>query len=205
LILRLVEQEKNKPLKIVYAGIRGSGKCTNLKAILESVEKPGIIGLANVIDHSLGNSLMDYLLFDITPKYSTTIRVFLITLSPTLHRELSRDIILSGIDGVVMVIDSNVGLFHTNMKAYREISETLSVVNTREKIEAPVIIQYNKRDIKNRLPVPYLQSRLNPRELPSVSSVANQGKGVLSTFRTVLSAAMETRESRIRNLIGHHS
>lgn len=201
----LVEQRKRRPIKIIYTGIKGSGKSANLKAILESIEKPAINGLANVIDYSLGNSLMDFLLFDITPRFSTLIRVIVLTLSPTLHRELSRNIILSGIDGVVMVVDSEVGLFHTNMRAFREVSEAVSIVNAREKIITPVVIQYNKRDIKNGLPIRYLQSRLNPKGFPTVESIANQRKGVLSTFRTILTAAMEAREARIRGLIGSYS
>ena len=193
-----------KPLKIVYAGIRGSGKSENLRAIIENLEDPSIREHAHVVDYSLDNSVMDFLILEITPRFAPSIRVVLLTVCPTVQREMSRDILLSGVDGVVVVVDSAADLFRSNVKVVQEIVGALSIVDSRQRSRTPVVIQYNKRDLSNRLPLDYLQSQINRDGLPWIAASAGRGNGALSTFRRVLEAAMETRESRLGSAVGYH-
>jgi signal recognition particle receptor subunit beta len=193
-----------RPLKIVYAGIKGSGKSANLRAIIDNLEDPSIREFAHVSDYSLDNSTMDFLLLEITPRFSPAIKVLILTVSPTIHREMSRDILLSGVDGVVVVIDSKADLFRINLKVLQEVVTSLSIADSRQKTKTPVIIQYNKRDLTDRLPLRYLQSQVNQAELPWITACSSQGKGALSTFRKILAIAMESRDSRIRSSIGYY-
>jgi len=117
---------------------------------------------------------------------------------------MSRDLIASGVDGIVLIVDSGVARFHTNMKAIRELSESLSITGAGEEETTPVVIQFNKRDIKDKLPISYLQSQLNLDSYPWVPSAAGKGKGVLRTFRKALTAALESRNSRFRSSSGYY-
>jgi len=200
---RIPGQQRGRPLKIVYAGVRGSGKSANLRAIADCLKDPAMAGLANIIDYSLDNALMDFLFLDFTPRFSEAVRVLVLTLSPTLQRETCRDVLVGGVDGVVLVIDSNVDAFQTNVRAMREISETLAMADAKRKSSTPVIIQYNKRDVGERLPLRYLQSRLNQNGYPWVASVAARGRGVLSTFRSIISSAIEARDARMTKMAGY--
>ncbi len=191
-----------RPLKIVVAGAQGSGKSENLKTILGYAEKQSMKGLFRVIDYSLGNELMEFLLLEINPQHSSAMHVVIFTMSPALHREMSRDLIASGIDGIVLIVDSGVARFQTNMRAIREMSESLSITGAEEESAVPVIIQFNKRDIKDKLPIPYLRSQLNLEDYPWVASAAGKGKGVLRTFRKALTAAIESRNSKFRSQSG---
>jgi signal recognition particle receptor subunit beta len=51
----------------------------------------------------------------------------------------------------------------------------------------PCVIQYNKRDLPNAAPVPYLEYMLNrrARRVPSFESVASRGVGVFDALNTV--------------------
>lgn len=190
-------------MKIVYAGMRGSGKSANLKAIAGCLKDPAMSDLANVIDFSFDNALLDFLFLDFTPRFSDAVRVLVLTLSPTLQRETCRDVLVGGVDGVVLVVDSNVGAFHTNARAVRSISETLAIADAKRKGSTPVLIQYNKRDVGERLPLRYLQARLNQNGYPWVASVAARGRGVLSTFRSIISSAIEARDVHMTKMAGY--
>jgi len=193
-----------RPLKIVYAGIRGAGKRTNLRVIREALEQPSLQGLVSLAGHSIGDSLMDFLLLDLTPRFSAPLRVLVLKLCPTLHREMTRDILIGGVDGVVLVVDSEVGVFPASVKAYAEVCEALAVSDAREKEPTPVLVQYNKRDLQDRLPIWYMQSELNQRRFQWVSAIAREGKGVLPVFRSIVMAAMETRDLRLKSMAGYH-
>jgi hypothetical protein len=159
--------------------------------------------LALVTDCSFGNSMMDFLVFEIVAGYSPSIRVMLLTLCPTLHRDMSRDILISGVDGIVLVVDSRVGALSKNISAMREVDESKALSRAGNGGSAPLIVQYNKRDVNDRLPLQYLQSRLNPMNCPWVASVAGDGRGVLSTLRIALSAALEWRGLQMKRAVGY--
>ena len=55
----------------------------------------------------------------------------------------------------------------------------------------PIVIQWNKRDLPNALPVGSLAASLNPTGLPVHEAIATEGKGVIETFGTVLKLALE--------------
>ena len=149
-----------------------------------------------VTDCSLGNSRMGLLLCELTLPCSLAIRVMLLTLCPTLQRQISRDILVGGVDGVVLILDSRAGVFASNLRAVREVNEALALADARKKGSTPVVLQYNRRDAEDRLPLRYLQSQANSKGHPWVAATAAEGKGVLTTFRMIMSMVVKVRESR---------
>ena len=51
--------------------------------------------------------------------------------------------------------------------------------------EIPVVLQYNKRDLPNALPIEILNERMNPRNYPFYEAIAVKGVGVEDTLKAV--------------------
>ena len=49
----------------------------------------------------------------------------------------------------------------------------------------PTVMQWNKRDLPNIVPVSDLSQKLNTRRLPEFEAVAFQGEGVFETLKTI--------------------
>lgn len=72
-----------------------------------------------------------------------------------------------------------------NLISFKDLEENLHYYG--KKIETiPLIIQYNKRDLANILPLEELNQKINRLNLPYFEAVAVQGKGVFETL-TMLS------------------
>ena len=49
----------------------------------------------------------------------------------------------------------------------------------------PYVVQYNKRDLPNAIPMAELEEALNPTKVPSFEAVAPKGIGVFDTLKAV--------------------
>jgi signal recognition particle receptor subunit beta len=47
------------------------------------------------------------------------------------------------------------------------------------------VIQYNKRDLPNGMPLEEMRERLNKRRVPDFEATANTGQGVFETLKMV--------------------
>src|SRR4029079_16631540 len=70
-----------------------------------------------------------------------------------------------------------------NLDALANLKENLEA-NEIDPGEIPTVLQYNKRDLPNALPVEILNERLNPRALPFFEAVAMKGQGVEETLKS---------------------
>jgi len=82
----------------------------------------------------------------------------------------------------VFVADSQEPVLDANLDALANLKENLEA-NEIDPGEIPTVIQYNKRDLPNALPVEILNERLNPRGLPFFEAVAMKGQGVDETLK----------------------
>jgi hypothetical protein len=56
----------------------------------------------------------------------------------------------------------------------------------------PLVIQYNKRDLANIMPVDELNRKINVRKVPHNAAVAVSGEGVLDTFKLITRELMQS-------------
>jgi signal recognition particle receptor subunit beta len=49
----------------------------------------------------------------------------------------------------------------------------------------PYVVQYNKRDLPNTVPVGEMRNALNPRGVPDFEAVASEGGGVFDTLKAI--------------------
>ncbi|HET9491554.1 MAG TPA: ADP-ribosylation factor-like protein [Methylomirabilota bacterium] len=172
--------------KIVYYGPGVAGKTANLQFVYRSLpqtNKGNMISLATGDDRTI--------FFDFLPVTALTVRGFetrfqLYTVPGQPHYNMTRRLVLRGVDGLVFVADSQFDRLRENVESLRNLAENLREYQY-ELGEMPYVIQYNKRDLPNAAPLDYLEYVLNrgTRRVPSFEAVATEGTGVFDTLNTV--------------------
>src|SRR5436190_2086018 len=172
--------------KLVYYGPGMAGKTANLQFVhrcLPDDNRGNMISLATGDDRTL--------FFDFLPVSATSVRGFttkfqLYTVPGQSRYNMTRKLVLRGVDGVVFVADSQWDRLKENVESLRNLKENLKEYEYNLD-ELPYVIQYNKRDLPNVAPVEYLDFLLNrrARRVPSMEAVAVGGQGVFDTLNTV--------------------
>ena len=193
--------EKVIHFKIVYYGPGVAGKTANLQYVhrtLPSTNKGNMISLATGDDRTI--------FFDFLPVQALSIRGFetrfqLYTVPGQVHYNMTRRLVLRGVDGIVFVADSQWDRLRENVESLRNLEDNLKQYEISLD-EIPYVVQYNKRDLANIAPVDYLEYMLNrrTRRVPFFEAVATEGKGVFDTLNTVsrMVLAAEFGEGRKR-------
>ncbi|HEV7743655.1 MAG TPA: GTPase domain-containing protein [Pyrinomonadaceae bacterium] len=170
--------------KIVYYGPGLCGKTTNLQHIFESTAPQArgkLISLATETDRTL--------FFDFMPLELGTVRGFktrfhLYTVPGQVFYDASRKLILKGVDGVVFVADSQEERMDANVESLYNLEENLQTQGY-DLMKLPYVLQLNKRDLPNIIPVDDLAAELRRKEEPVVEAVAASGDGVFDTLKAV--------------------
>jgi len=181
--------------KLVYYGPGLCGKTTNLQHIYKKVDpgaKGKLISLATESERTL--------FFDFLPLELGTIRGFktrfhLYTVPGQIFYEASRKLILKGADGVVFVADSQLERVEANIQSLADMRQHLGDQGI-DPDKIPLVIQYNKRDLPNAIPIDELQKTLNPRNLPWFEAVAPQGTGVFETLKAIAKFVMQELQKK---------
>ncbi len=181
--------------KIVYYGPGLCGKTTNLQYIYDSTaptSKGKLISLATETDRTL--------FFDFMPLELGTVRGFktrfhLYTVPGQVFYDASRKLILKGVDGVVFVADSQEERMDANVESLYNLEENLES-NGYELTKIPYVLQLNKRDLPNVVPVEDLVAELKRNNEPVHEAVASTGVGVFDTLKSVAKQVLtELRKS----------
>jgi signal recognition particle receptor subunit beta len=184
--------------KIVYYGTGLCGKTTNLQFIhqnLQPEQRGKMVSLATNEDKTL---FFDFLPIELENIRRFKMRFHLYTVPGQVYYRATRLAVLTGVDGVILVIDSQIGRMEENLFSLKELEKNLRQYG--KKIETtPLIIQYNKRDLPNILSVEELNKKINYLNVPYFESVAIEGKGVFESLtmiaRMLWKAINEVRSS----------
>ncbi len=170
--------------KIVFYGPGLCGKTTNLQWIYKKTNpdsKGKMISLATETERTL--------FFDFLPLALGEIRGFktrfhLYTVPGQVFYDASRKLILKGVDGVVFVADSQIERMEANIESIENLR--INLTEQGYNLDSiPFVIQYNKRDLPNVVPVVEMKKALNPRSVPDFEAVAADGTGVFDTLKAI--------------------
>jgi hypothetical protein len=75
-------------------------------------------------------------------------------------------------------------MLDANLESYENMRQNLEA-NEIDPDEVPLVLQYNKRDLPNALPIEILNERMNPHSAPFYEAVAVKGVGVEDTLKAV--------------------
>lgn len=177
--------KKQLVFKIVYFGPGMSGKTTNLLFIHRKVfdkYKGDMVILDTEEERTL---FFDFFPVSLGSVQGFALKIHLYTIPGQVYYEASRKIILEGADGVVFVADSNPDRLDDNLDMYRRMMINLNSFGV-DLDSFPIVLQYNKRDFKELIPIGQLEELL---ELPDgflvTESVATSGTGVMRTLQLI--------------------
>jgi len=170
--------------KIVYYGPGLCGKTTNLQFVYQKTApeaKGKMISLATETERTL--------FFDFLPLALGEIRGFktrfhLYTVPGQVFYDASRKLILKGVDGVVFVVDSQEERMDANIESLENLRDNLEEQGY-DLDKLPFVIQYNKRDLPNLIPVEDLRREFNLKGVPDFEACAATGEGVFETLKAV--------------------
>jgi signal recognition particle receptor subunit beta len=170
--------------KIVYYGPGLGGKTTNIQWIYQRTaagNKGQMVSLNTENERTL---FFDFLPLDLGQIRGFRTRFHLYTVPGQVFYEASRRLILRGVDGIVFVADSQVERMEANVESLESLRANLALQGY-DADRVPTVLQWNKRDLPNTIPVQDLAAKLNPREVPAFEAVAFRGDGVFETLKMI--------------------
>jgi len=171
-------------VKVVYYGPGLGGKTSSLQYIHRALRpelRGQLVSLATSIDRTL---YFDFLPVKLPKVKGFTIRMSLYTVPGQVHYNATRKLVLQGCDGVVFVADSQTARHDANVESIKNLDDNLRGHGLNP-TTVPMVIQYNKRDLKNILPFGQMEEDLNKRKAKSFETCALSGTGIFDTLRTI--------------------
>ncbi|MDQ6693459.1 MAG: GTPase domain-containing protein [Chloroflexota bacterium] len=170
--------------KLVYYGPGLSGKTTNLKYIYGTVPNQARGDLLSIDTETERTLFFDFLPLDLGRVHGYQVRFHIYTVPGQVLYERTRVAVLNGSDGVVFVADSQRPKLAENVRSLQELARNLTQQGKRF-LEFPLVMQYNKRDMPEVLPLEVMEKYLNSMKVPTYEAVASKGVGVFDTLRTI--------------------
>lgn len=170
--------------KIVYYGPGMCGKTSNLQYIHSQVPREAKGDLLSIATETERTLFFDFLPLDLGKVRGFSTRFHLYTVPGQVLYERTRVAVLNGADGVVFVADSQRDKLQEDIKSLQELARNITRQNKKFS-EFPIVLQYNKRDIPNALPVPIMDKYLNPLNWQRYDAVATTGVGVFDTLKAI--------------------
>jgi len=178
-------QQKEIVVKIVYYGPAFSGKTTNVRKLHDLIPSKLVGSLATLDTDDERTLFFDY--FPIKAgaigRYKLKLQIY--SVPGQAYYRSTRKMVLQNADGVVFVADSQASEIEHNIVAFSDLEENLRAYGV-DMESFPIVIQYNKRDLKNILPTDFLDRKLNLRGYPYCEGSAVEGKGVLEAFNGIV-------------------
>jgi len=176
---------KEITVKIVYYGPALSGKTTCLKYIYSNKEfqkKGKLITLDTDGDLTL---FFDFLPIEIGQLGDYSIKMQLYTVPGQVSYDATRKLVLQGADGVVFIADSQVIMRDQNIESFDNLKENLKANNIAYS-EIPIIMQFNKRDLKEILPIDNINDDINQENRPFFPTIATTGENIHEALHTIM-------------------
>ncbi len=177
-------QAKRIHCKIVYYGPSLGGKTTNMQWVYNQVvgnEKSDMFSLPTDVERTL---FFDFLPLNVGEIRGFETRFHLYTVPGQVVYDSLRRPLIRGLDGVIFVADSQAERMEENVSALDNLEKNLEMQGYNLN-EIPLVLQYNKRDLPNALPVADLRTALNRFNAPDFEAQASNGKGVMESFKTI--------------------
>jgi len=192
----MVEEDGETRLKIVYFGVGLSGKTSNLQYVYAKTEPER---RTEMVSHATETERLLWFTFapvSLPPLRGKPVRIGLYTVPGAVFYDESRRTILDGVDGVVLVVDTQAERLEQNIESLAQLEANLAGHGRRLE-DTPFVIQYNKRDLPNRMPLADVDKALNRRHVPFYDAIAPSGVGVFDTLKGCAKLVVERERERV--------
>lgn len=183
-------------LKIVYYGPSLSGKTSSLQYIHSRTrpERRGeLISLKTREDRTL---YFDYMQFEMGEISGLKPRFNIYTVPGQVYYRGTRKLVLKGVDGIVFVADSQTKRLNENVQAIHDLNEDLVELGFDPQ-EIPLILQCNKRDLQDIMPVHSIRESMGLNGVPTYESVAVDGAGVIDSLKNIINDVVAKARGKI--------
>lgn len=181
-------------IKIVYYGPALCGKTSNVQCVhkmLSPTQRGDIMSLATKDDRTL---FFDFLPIELGDVKGFKTRFHVYTVPGQVYYALTRRAVLTGVDGVVFVADSQASKIDENIESLQDLNENLNYYK-KDLGAIPFVMQYNKRDMDKILPVAELNQKLNRDNVPYFAASAVDGTGVIETLTACCKLVLKQMDS----------
>ena len=181
---------KELTAKVVYYGPGLCGKTTNIQHIYDSLpvtERGKMLSLNTQTDRTL---FFDFLPINLGTIRGLKTRIQLYTVPGQVFYDATRKLVLRGADAIVFVADSQAPMLDSNKESFQNMIDNLAEQGV-DLSKMPHVIQWNKRDTPNALPVAILDREINRFGAPTFEASAIQGMGVQETLEGISRLALQ--------------
>jgi signal recognition particle receptor subunit beta len=188
-------------IKLVYYGPGLSGKTTNLQVIHKKAPPTKRGDLTSIATEGDRTLFFDYMNLELGEVAGLRTKFQLYTVPGQSYYDATRRLVLQGVDGVVFVADSQPSAMAENVASLENLDMHLKKQGMSLDT-LPLVLQWNKRDLPDALPVEDLERKLNKWNAPSFEAVAVTGDGVFQTLRKLAQIVLErlAKEHKMRVL-----
>ena len=175
--------EREITVKVVYYGPALSGKTTNLQMLHQQIDS-GARGQMVTLDTTGDRTLyFDFLPIEFGTASGFSVKIKLFTVPGQVMHKSTRKVVLSGVDAVVFVADSQRSSASANAYSWRDMEANLKS-NGIDFDQIPKVVQFNKRDLPDVKPLDEIKEAWG--DVTTFPAVAIRGEGVRETFRELL-------------------
>lgn len=182
--------QKQVSAKIVYYGPGMSGKTTNLEVVHQKAPDQNKGELTSISTDGDRTLFFDFMPLDLGTVAGMRTSFQIYTVPGQVYYNSTRKLVLQGVDGVVFVADSSASMVQENLESLRNLEENLNEYG-KSLATLPHVIQFNKRDLPDALPLEELNRLLNPYGAPCFEAVASSGHGVFPTLKSLAARVLE--------------
>ncbi len=183
--------------KVVYYGPGLCGKTTNLHHIYgktSPTSRGEMISLETETDRTL---FFDLLPIDVGIIGGFKTRLQLYTVPGQVFYNTTRKLVLRGVDGIVFVADSQRAMKDANVESFQNMESNLGEIGLTSS-DIPLVLQFNKRDLSNILPVPELIDSLDPTgQFSHLEASALRGDGVFETLKEISKLTLKSLKRKM--------
>lgn len=173
-------------LKVVYYGVGLGGKTTNLETIYERARPEHRGKLVSVYTDAERTLFLDLLPIELGTFRGYTMRLHILSVPGQIAQDSTRQLVLRHVDGVVLVVDSQVAAIEGNNFSIRNLDFNLRL-HEIDPDRLPLVIQYNKRDLLGVMDLEELHETLGvPEDVSEIEASAREGWGVFETLKAVV-------------------
>ena len=172
-------------LKIVFFGPAMSGKTTSIRWLFSSLDYAEKL---TSIENTVGRTMFcDFGTIPFSLSSSWTINAHVWSATGQDFYRSTREVVLVGADGVILIADSQEHLLDENLASWNEL---MSMIEEEER-PLPLIVCLNKQDLPSVIQEEHLRTHLKiPSSVPIFRSVAREGHNVMEAFQYLFQNAM---------------
>ncbi len=183
--------QKQVNAKVVYYGPGMSGKTTNLEIVHQRAPEPNKGDLTSISTDGDRTLFFDFMPLDLGTVAGMRTCFQIYTVPGQVYYNSTRKLVLQGVDGVVFVADSSAAMKAENLESLRNLEENLNEYG-KSLATLPHVIQFNKRDLPDALPVDELNALYNQHNAPFFEAIAKSGQGVFPTLKALAASVLES-------------